>query len=50
MIKDFEHAQAVQERRVKDNKRGYAKAVRRFLLRDRGINYEAFKPLLPVRW
>ncbi len=50
MIKNFDHAVEVQKRRVKAGKRGYAKAVRRFLLRDKGLNYKAFKPLLPRNW
>jgi len=50
MIKDMRHAELVQSRRIDAGKRGYAKAVRRFLLRDHGLNYKALKPFLPVMW
>ena len=49
MIKSQEHAQAVQKRRHESGKRGYAKAVRRFMRRS-GDSYTAMKAGLPVRW
>ncbi|WP_159321688.1 hypothetical protein [Spiribacter roseus] len=49
MIKDEKHASAVQERRYALKKRGYAKAVRRFMRRA-GDSYSDIKAALPVRW
>ncbi|QGM21459.1 hypothetical protein GJ672_03700 [Spiribacter sp. 2438] len=49
MIKDRKKAAAVQERRFAARKRGYSKAVRRFMRRA-GDQYSAIKAELPVRW
>lgn len=63
MIKTFEQAMAVQERRVKAKKRGYAKSVRRWirleaiLMADEGdgktfaiADYHYMQQRLPVLW
>ena len=34
MIEDFAQAKAIQERRARNGKKGYAKAVRRYCLRE----------------
>lgn len=48
MITSTAQAKRIQERRVAAGKRGYAKAVRRFLLQ--GSNYQEAKAQLPVTW
>jgi len=50
MIKNLKHAQTVQIRRINKRKHGYAKAVRRFLLRNNGENFVEYKAQLPVAW
>ena len=50
MIKSFVQACDVQNRRAHSGKRGYAKAVRRYLLRDRKAEYKDRKQLLTVVW
>lgn len=41
MIKSIKQAEHIQERRVIGNKRGYAKAVRRYLLLTDSKNYQS---------
>ena len=52
MIKSMEQAKAVQEHRIKNGKRGYAKAVRRFCLRQATdhLGYKELRAMLPVSW
>lgn len=50
MIKTIEQAKAIQKRRVKAEKRGYAKAVRRFLRRECSTVYKEVKAHFPVVW
>lgn len=54
MIKSYAQAAAIQGRRVKSGKRGYAKAVRRYLLATRADTYADTylnaRNQLPVRW
>lgn len=50
MIKTYAQAVAIQGRRVKSGKRGYAKAVRRYLLATRAGTYLDARNQLPVRW
>ena len=53
MVKLIEQAKKIQNARVAAGKRGYAKAVRRFLLREhapRFDRYEHAKKSLPVAW
>lgn len=50
MIKDLPQAAKVQERRAKQGKRGYAKAVRRALRRIESDNYQELRGRLPVNW
>lgn len=54
MVNDMDKAKRIQERRVAAGKRGYAKAVRRFLKRyeaeGRGGSYRQARDLLPVSW
>lgn len=40
----------VQSRRAQSGRRGYAKAVRRFLRRAQGPHYQAARDRLPVTW
>lgn len=53
MVKDTKHATAVQQRRVAAGRRGYAKAVRRFMRRCRQLE-GPIPPLrvedIPVTW
>ena len=41
MITSIQQANAVQSRRVAETKYGYAKAVRRYFLRDHSSDYKA---------
>lgn len=50
MIKTHAQAVAIQDRRVKAGKRGYAKAVRRYLQAKRAGTYLDARNQLPVRW
>lgn len=51
MIKTQEQASKVQQRRADSGKRGYAKAVRRYLLRtSHADTYRVYKARLPVYW
>ena len=50
MIKTFRQAALVQDRRADSGKRGYAKAVRRFLLREYPDLYQSRKQSLTVVW
>ena len=45
MIKNVEHAKAVQARRMASGKNGTAKAVRRFYIKLAPNKYEAYKSL-----
>lgn len=47
MIKSIEQAQRIQEQRVKAGKRGWAKAVRRYLLWEHKDHYKIVKYGLP---
>jgi len=49
MVRNLEHAQAVQKRRHDAGRRGYAKAVRR-LMRRSDENHKSLTAALPVRW
>ena len=50
MIKNIEQAIKVQRLRLSFGKSGYAKAVRRFLLRTDPSRYNEVKLTLPVYW
>lgn len=50
MIKSLEQAIATQKRRAAQQKRGYAKAVRRFLKRTHSDDYKYLKRSLAVFW
>lgn len=51
MVRDIKHATKIQERRVSAGLKGYAKAVRRFLLREYADDeYADMRQRLPVRW
>jgi len=50
MVTTMQQAQRIQVNRKDDNKRGYAKAVRRYLLRVHKGNYSGEKARLPVLW
>lgn len=50
MITDFKQAKAIQKNRMKLQKSGYAKAVRRFLKRVYPDDYQTRKRSLPVYW
>ena len=50
MIKTFAHAAAIQDRRADSGKRGYAKAVRRYLLRQYPDLYLSRKQSLTAVW
>lgn len=52
MIKSYDQCLETQKRRVKAGKRGYAKAVRRYLLKfvSDYLDYKSLKNGLPVTW
>ena len=50
MIKSLEQANRVQKNRVVSGKRGYAKAVRRFLLREYSEAYLKERAKLIASW
>lgn len=50
MIKSYEQAMAVQDRRANSGKRGYAKAVRRYLLNNHKDRYQSRKAALKAIW
>ena len=50
MVKTIEQAKAIQSRRAKSGKRGYAKAVRRYLKRNHADDFLAIKNNLAVAW
>lgn len=47
MITSIKQAKAVQSRRVAETKTGYAKAVRRYFLRDHSSDYKVQLKALP---
>jgi len=47
MITSIQQAKAVQSRRIAKTKTGYAKAVRRYFLRDHSANYKVQIKALP---
>lgn len=48
MVSTLEQAQAIQDRRVKTGKKGYAKAVRRFFLRISKVSGVEYKRALSL--
>lgn len=48
MVRDFEHATAIQRRRVAAGRRGLARAVVRYLLREHAQDYRQARAALPV--
>ena len=50
MVKSLKQAELIQMRRSKSGLRGYAKAVRRYLLHSHTENYQNAKSSLPVNW
>jgi hypothetical protein len=50
VIKSLAQAIATQKRRAAQQKRGYAKAVRRFLKRNHGDDYKKERGKLEVFW
>ena len=50
MIKSLDQAKAVQERRVAKGLKGYAKAVRRYLLKNHREEYVSIRSELEVKW